>query len=78
MFEQKLDGAVVDWLEEIPLDELPTDYVKMIVNDFREGHMSVTEAIALLNEDCEDCLKDYVKQNMDFENLLKDLEVDDE
>jgi hypothetical protein len=76
MFDQKLDGAVVDWLEEIPLDELPTDYARMIVNDFREGHMEVTEAIALLNEDCDDLLRDYVKQNMEFESLLEDLELE--
>jgi hypothetical protein len=72
MFEELFDCAVVDWLEEIPLDELPTDYVRMIVNDFREGHMSVTEAIALLNEDCDDILSEYVKQNMEFAKLIEE------
>jgi len=74
MFEQYLDAAVVDWLEEVPLDELPNEYVMMIVSNFREGHMSVTEAMEVLNEECEDVLKEYVKQNMEFESLLGDLE----
>lgn len=74
MFEEQIDGAVVDWLEEIPLDELPTDYSRMIVNDFREGHMPVTEAIGLLNEDCSDDLKEYVRQNRELQSLIGDLE----
>jgi hypothetical protein len=72
MFEEKIDSTVVDWLEELPLDELPTDYVRMIVNDFREGHMSVTEAIAILNEDCQDDLAEQVKQNIELERLLNE------
>ena len=78
MKEIIIDGAVVDWLEEIPLDELPTEYARMIVNDFREGHMPVTEAIALLNQDCEDDLIQYVLQNQDLESLLGDLNDDEE
>lgn len=74
MFEQYLDAAVVDWLEEVPLDELPSEYVRMIVSNFREGLMPVDEAINALNEDCEDVLKEYVQQNMEFESLLGDLE----
>ena len=74
MFEEQIDGAVVDWLEEIPLDELPTDYSRMIVNDFREGHMPVTEAIELLNEDCVEHLREYVKQNRELQTLLGDID----
>lgn len=70
MIDEKIDGIIVDWLEELPLDELPTDYARMIVNDFREGHMSVTEAIAILNEDCHDDMVDQVRQNLELESLL--------
>jgi hypothetical protein len=74
MFEERLDSAVVDWLEELPLDELPNDYVRMVVGNFRDGHMSVTEAIEVLNEDCVEEIENYVKQNMEFESLLEDIE----
>jgi hypothetical protein len=74
MIDEQIDSMVVDWLEELPLDELPTDYSRMIVNDFREGHMSVTEAISLLNEDCYDDMADQIKQNQELQSLLGDIE----
>jgi len=74
MIDEQIDGIVVDWLEELPLDELPTEYARMIVNDFREGHMPVTEAISLLNEDCKEDMIDQIKQNRELESLLGDIE----
>jgi hypothetical protein len=71
MINEMIDGMIVDWLEELPLDELPTDYARMIVNQFREGHMEVTEAISLLQEDCSDDLSDCVKQNLELNKLLE-------
>lgn len=68
--ENQIDGIVVDWLEELPLDELPTDYARMIVNDFREGHMPVSEAIALLNEDCYDVMAEQAKMNLELAELI--------
>lgn len=70
MIDEKIDGIIVDWLEELPLDELPTDYARMIVNDFREGHMSVTEAIALLNEDCYEDMAEQAKMNLELAELI--------
>ena len=74
MFEEMLDSTIVDWLEELPLDELPNDYVRMIVSDFREGKLTVTEALDVLNEDCKDVLSEQVRQNIELESLLGDLE----
>jgi hypothetical protein len=71
MTEEILDGAIVDWLEELPLDELPSDYTRMIVNDFRQGHMCVTEAISLLCEDCKEELSDHIRTNIELETLLR-------
>lgn len=70
MIDEQIDSMVVDWLEEIPLDELPSDYARMIVNDFREGHMPVTEAIAILNEDFKEDMADQIKQNRELQSLL--------
>jgi hypothetical protein len=42
----------------------------MIVNDFREGHMPVTEAIAILNEDFKEDMVDQIKQNLELQSLL--------
>lgn len=70
MKEIIIDGAIVDWLEDVPLDELPNEYVRMVVQNFREGHMSVSEAIEVLNEECEDLLINYVKTNKELQSLL--------
>jgi len=70
MIDQQIDSMLVDWLEEIPLDELPTEYARMIVNDFRNGHMPVTEAIAILNEDCKDDMAGQIQQNLQLQQLL--------
>ena len=70
MIDEKIDGIIVDWLEELPLDELPTEYARMIVSNFREGHMSVTEAIAILNEDCHDDMAEQVKMNLELAELI--------
>ena len=70
MIDQQIDSMLVDWLEEIPLDQLPTEYARMIVNDFRNGHMPVTEAIAILNEDCKDDMADQIEQNLQLQQLL--------
>ena len=70
MIDEQIDCMVIDWLEEIPLDELPTDYARMIVNDFRNGHMPVTEAIAILNEDFKEDMADQIEQNIQLQQLL--------
>jgi hypothetical protein len=72
MISKTNDGAIVDWLEEIPLDEFDNEYVRMIVKDFRNGQTSVTEAINLLKEDCKEQLEDYINQNIELQELFKD------
>lgn len=71
-----IEGAVVDWLEEIPLEELASETSQRIVGDFRADLIDVTEAIACLQEDCADELLDYVNNNKTLMNLL-DLSSDD-
>ena len=63
--------AVVDWLEELPLEELPDGECQMLIKEFREGRMDVTEAIALLEHDYSDELDNYVQQNLELQRLLK-------
>lgn len=64
------EGAIVDWLEEIPLEELASETSQRIVEDFRANLIEVTEAIACLQEDCADELFDYVNNNKKLMNLL--------
>ena len=66
-----IEGAVVDWLEEIPVEELASETSQRIVGDFRAGLIDVTEAIACLQEDCADELLDYVNNNKTLMNLLE-------
>ena len=65
-----IEGAVVDWLEEIPVEELANETSQRIVEDFRTNLIEVTEAIAYLQEECADELLDYVNRNKELINLL--------
>ena len=64
------EGAIVDWLEEIPLEELASETSQRIVEDFRANLIEVTEAIAYLQEECADELLDYVNKNKALNNFL--------
>lgn len=66
-----IEGAVVDWLEEIPLEELESETSQRIVGDFRANLIDVTEAIAYLQEECADELLDYVNRNKELINFLE-------
>ena len=55
--------AVVDWLEELPLEEIVNEDCRMVISEFREGLMEVTEAIALLENDFSQDIKDWVDTN---------------
>jgi hypothetical protein len=65
-----IEGAIVDWLEEIPLEELASETSQRIVEDFRANLIDVTEAIAYLQEECADELLEYVNNNKKLMNLL--------
>ena len=65
-----IEGAVVDWLEEIPLEELTSETSQRIVEDFRANLIDVTDAIAYLQEECADELLDYVNRNKELMNFL--------
>ena len=66
-----IEGAVVDWLEEIPVEELESETSQRIVGDFRANLIDVTEAIAYLQEECADELLDYVNKNKELMNFLE-------
>lgn len=63
--------AVVDWLEELPLEEIVNEDCRMVISEFREGFMEVTEAIAILEHDFAQEIKDWVKTN-NFLNSLNE------
>ena len=65
------EGAIVDWLEEIPVEELASETSQRIVEDFRANLIEVTEAIAYLQEECADELLDYVNKNKALNNFLE-------
>ena len=60
---QTIEGAIVDWLEEIPVEELSSQTAQEIVESFRADLMDVTEAIDRLQEACSEDLEEYVKGN---------------
>ena len=63
--------AVIDWLDELPIEELPDGECQVIVREFREGRMDVQEAIALLEYDYADEIEEYVRQNVEIQRLLE-------
>lgn len=65
-----IEGAVVDWLEEIPVEELESETSQRIVGDFRANLIDVTDAIAYLQEECADELLEYINKNKELMNLL--------
>ena len=65
-----IEGAIVNWLEEIPVEELASETSQRIVEDFRANLIEVTEAIAYLQEECADELLEYVNNNKKLMNLL--------
>lgn len=72
-----IDGAIVDWLEEIPLEELASETAQKIVEDFRNETMDVSQAIAYLQEDCASELQSYLDENKALAEILKDLPEED-
>ena len=66
-----IEGAVVDWLEEIPLEELESETSQRIVGDFRANLIDVTDAIAYLQEECADELLEYINKNKELINFLE-------
>ena len=63
--------AVIDWLDELPIEELPDGECQVIVRESREGRMDVQEAIALLEYDYADEIEEYVRQNVEIQRLLE-------
>jgi len=70
---QTIDGAIVDWLEEIPVEELACETAQMIVEDFRTDMIDVSQAIEYLKEDCATELQKYIEGNKILANLFGDL-----
>ena len=66
MTSDEFEIAIIDLLEEIPLEEMD-DSLAFVVNEFRSGFMEVTEATALLEEDFYDMIKEWVENNKRLE-----------
>lgn len=66
MTSDEFEIAIIDLLEEIPLEEMD-DSLAFVVNEFRTGSMEVTEATALLEEDFYDMIKEWVENNKRLE-----------
>lgn len=71
MTADQFNMAVVDWLEELPLDEIDNEDCKLLISEFRQGSIDVTEAIALLEEDFSQDIKQWVDSNNKFSKLFE-------
>jgi hypothetical protein len=70
MTTKTVSGAIVDWLEEIPLDELNNEEAISIIERFRFQNLTVNKAIALLEENCLSSLEQWIKQNEKLDQEL--------
>ncbi len=68
---KSIDGAIVDWLEEIPIEELTNENAQMIVEQFRMGTFPVHEAIQFLEEECSGLMQEWIDQNKQYAKLFK-------
>ena len=68
---KSIDGAIIDWLEEIPIEELNSETAKMIVEQFRNGSLPVTEAMCLLEHDCNYDMAEWINENKRLNSQLK-------
>jgi hypothetical protein len=62
--------AVVDWLEELPLEEITNEDCRFLISEFREGFIEVTEAIAILEHDFSQDIEQWIETN----NFLSSLQ----
>lgn len=67
---QTISGAIVDWLEEIPVEELSCEVARMIVDQFRREDISVNEAMEMLEDNCLSQLEDWLEQNKTFSKIF--------
>ena len=67
---QTISGAIVDWLEEIPVEELSCEVAQMIVDQFRREDISVNEAMEMLESNCLSQLEDWLEQNKTFSKIF--------
>lgn len=66
---KEFNMAVVDWLEELPLDEIVNEDCRMLISEFREGFIDVTEAIAVLEQDFSQDIQDWIDTNKIINSL---------
>lgn len=69
MNTEQFNMAVVDWLEELPLEEIVNEDCRFLISEFREGFIEVTEAIAILEQDFSQDINDWIETN-NFLNSL--------
>jgi Mg2+/Co2+ transporter CorB len=67
---QTISGAIVDWLEEIPVEELSCEVAQMIVDQFRREDISVNEAMEMLESNCLSQLEEWLEQNKTFSKIF--------
>ena len=63
------------WLEEMPLDELPSPEAQEIVLSYRQGDRCMEEACEALKEVCEEEVSEWIQRN---EELSKIFSLNDE
>jgi uncharacterized protein YbgA (DUF1722 family) len=71
MMNKNTSEAIVDWLEEIPIDELSDENAQEIVKQYRIGSLPINEAIVLLEEDCYQSMSDWVDMNEKYKNMFE-------
>ena len=67
---QTISGAIVDWLEEIPVEELSCEVARMIVDQFRREDLPFMEAMEMLESNCLSQLEEWLEQNKTFSKIF--------
>jgi len=65
-----IDGAIVDWLEEIPVDELTCEVARMIVDQLRRKDIPASEAIEMLECNCMSSMQMWLDTNLEYSKMF--------
>jgi hypothetical protein len=66
-----IDDVLLWWMEELPLDEISSDRAAEIIESFRNGHLSILEALEDLETECFEDIEEYLKRNKEIKKEFK-------
>lgn len=68
-----IDDIMMWWMEELPTEELTSFLAKEIIENYRNGHINVVEALEELENKCSEDMNEYIENNKEIKKDLKSI-----